>query len=352
MIVKKDTPILLWIFTMSVITFYFICIPVFSGESDFRFYADSMFYMDFSEKYEQYLANGYYFIGMGGNLLGPFLIYQVLFGNVILIFLFNLGVYWTFAKLIMGIFNLNRLQFSVFFFISPISYFSLLSVNKEVLVIIALMCFFLFYHKKKISWLLLAFVFSVLARWQLTLVFVIFIVVYSSFNPLRKKPLFQLFILLISISIVYPFVGGKFTAVNEAIISAKQELGGGGVYFFLSDLQSRFFGYIVAFPLKALHLFVGMATNFKFAFRLDDFYITTGLFYQAWLQLIVLLLFLYRILLNRMIVFTPLFSLLVLYLMIFSLSPIYNIRYMYPAYILMLILAFYRKTSSFWLNKC
>ena len=292
-----------WIFFIIyiVISFFFflwVALPVLKEELDFQFYADS-------KTYEKIALNDSEsnLVQVGLNALGPVSILKLLGPqSYFLIYLFNISLFIASLYYISRNPALNKKLFFLLVMASPISFTSLFSVNKEIISLLCLALLIFFKDKLNIWKIGLLLIISYLIRWQFTLFILVFLLIDSPVNCFREKRRFSFLLMLISISVKI-----------------------------LMDIQQQY-GYFIAFIPKTLHLLVGMSSRYKFIFDFTDVYNNFILYWQGPLNALLLFWAFNKKMFNFD---NDIFYMLLIYCVIFAITPIYAIRYFYPVYILL-----------------
>lgn len=325
---KTDIKFSIYIF-ISFLFLIFVGIAAVKGDIDFDFFADSDTYMEFAEEgftMRQVLV-------ISPNMIGPTIILNVLFKNYFLVFFFNILILILMYNKISKFYNLDKRSLFFFLLISPVLFSSLIAINKEIIALLSMTFFFIYYRKRSISYLVLALIFSFLVRWQMTMFIVILTLLISNLNVFRNKRAFSLCLLLTFISLLYYLNLSKFETFNTiAEIGQESSDEGSGLFSVLIGIQnSNPLGYVLAWFPKFLFLFFGLLARFQKVFDFSDFYNNFITFWQCLVNFYLFILIIKkRISLSNIFFFSA-----IVYSMIFSLSPIFSPRYLFPVYILM-----------------
>ena len=219
---------------------------------------------------------------------------------------------------------------------TPLMYFSLFNVNKEIVLILSISLFSAYLINKKIYYLLFALLTAFLVRWQL----VVFLpLALLNVNLFKQKSLRYLSILLLAIilSIVYPIMtsGALAEVVAHSEGSVDISNNGTGLFPLLNNIQKHYGGYILVCIPKFLQINFGLVARLNMIGTLSDFW---NYFVLLLHSLIFLLLFFYLIYKKAYKIQNDLFYVSILYITFFSISPIINTRYFLPVYIFWIIL--------------
>lgn len=318
-------------------------IDALEGRNDLQFYADSSTYHKIVSGEHVLFDSRADLVSVAANFLGPWLILNLLSNNYTLVLLFNHILFLIFIVRVSSIFKLDSFRLLLFLIINPITLSSLLSVNKEIISLMALMFLLLYLVRGRWLDLLMAISISLLVRWQLMLFILSIVVIY----PLIKSAVHYrvtLFIaLLITISLAYMYTSDALSAVRDNFLLAADKHDGSGLWIKLNDIQENGF-YFLAFMFKSLHLLFGLSTNLLGVLTPENFY-------NDVIQVLNSIAFLIMLALNfrakKVSASNDLFYISLVYLAIFVLSPIYSPRYLYPVYALWVVMYCYNPANIF-----
>ena len=327
--VRKSTIYLTIFFGYTFLFLTFIGIDAIKGNIDFEFYADSETYMEMAAEGREYAE----MLLINPNLIGPYTVLKLLGSNYYLVFILNWIIFCGFFIKVGNLYDLDRKVLLFFLFISPIMFGSLIGINKEIFSLLVLTNLLIFAKNRNYIYVILALLFSVLVRWQLSLFVVVFVAITHYFNPFKHKRLLSLLIFLTIVSITYPINLDAFEDVDStAMMAMENRSEGSGLYSLLILIQNYPFGYIFAFVPKMLFLFGGTIFRYYKFFDFTELYNNVFIFSQGVLNILALLMVLRR----KLGLANDFIFMAVLYAMIFCLSPIYSPRYLFPCYILLI----------------
>lgn len=314
---------------VSVVFFLFVAYYALIGEVDFQFYADSKTYEEAAR-----FQNVDSLVDVGGNFLGPVTILSILGPrNYWGIFFFNIVLFLLSMYFISREKGVNLRCLFLLIIISPITFTSLFSINKEIISLLCI-CMLIYNHRNKnviISLFIL--LFSYLVRWQFSLFYLIYLFVFSKLNFLKGKRMLSFLLLLVLVSIILYYtknslLSGVFDIYER---TSDEYVEGSGSFNKIMDVQNDY-GYIFAFFPKVLHLMIGMIARYRMIFDYSDVYNNIVLYFQAPLNLYLL----YVNFKNRLFnIRNDYFFISLLYCAVFAITPIYAIRYFYPVSILL-----------------
>lgn len=326
---KKVSPLIIIYLFFSLLFFYFIALDVLHGKLTFQFYADSITYEDVAI-YGESRGN---LTEVGHNTFGPVTILHILGPkNYFLIYLFNIGLF----LLSICFFSKNK-EVSIgplvgLIMIQPITFTSLMSINKE---IIALLCtaLIIYNHNRNNKWIIpILIVLTYFVRWQFTLFYLLYLFIFSKYNPLKNKRGLTTILLLLGITAVLfvvrnTFLGDVFAVYDN--FTERNDAHGSGIFRQIMMVQDHY-GYIVAFIPKVLLYLVGALKNYPLLFDFSDAYNNTIVFLQTVFYSYILI----RCFKSKAYTLkSDYFYIALIYCILFSISPIFAPRYYYPAII-------------------
>lgn len=308
---------------------------------DLRFFSDSTVYE--SEYYELISLSALDLFSHNPNYFGSIMVLRFLSGDRASVLFMNISIFFLSFHFFYKMIDIKKSLLTFFVLINPITFSSLLSVNKEIFVLLAssLICYAI--GKRKTVYFFLVQVISILVRWQF---FVYFAIVFM-FRAINKKFgtsfLLMNFIFLITLSILGGLITIFFPNQFEIGLVGDSEWGGSGLWGSLITLQS--YGlYIITAPIKIFHSIFGILFYFSNLFDPKSFYNDVIVKLHS---LCFLMVFFYFLCIKNK-VYDEQFFIIVTFCIFFGLSPIYAPRYYYFAY---LILSVYVSRREFSLRK-
>lgn len=331
-------------FSIVTVVFYKIALPSINGEMPIRIWADSYSYVIISKN----LIDLHNLISIGGNYLGPYLLLEITNFNHEYIFLINCMFLFFSLILIFSNYNINRTKFTILLLTNPMLFVSLLLVNKEIIGVFSLALLASYLKNKKLLYLSMSLIFSLLTRWQESMVIIIFIIFNKKGNFKSKLTPFFLIMLILIIGTVFSVFSDSFSFINETSyeLLESQKSQAFGLLAVLNKLQEDYL-YFIAFIPKALLNMIGNITQiFSIQFyqnRIDDndYYSLFVLFHQMWMFLVWMFLLFFRKLSLR----SDLLIFVIIYTVIFSLNLFVQYRYFFPLIVIMCLIFFERKTQ-------
>lgn len=317
-------------FVVAALVFYQWGIPSLEGEIVPQLFADSQTY----EAAAKALGSDDELITLAGNYLGPTVVLTTFDFNRTAIFLFNFSVMLAGVLTAVRYLDLSRLGVALFVLSSPLLFFSLFGVNKEVFLLPLVV--FLVCHLRGlgIRWFFLALVLSVFVRWQMTL----FVLMLGScaLPMMRRIPRLWIVIgLLAAITIAYPPLSSSVLGQVEAIsiegAAEEQGTSAGGTYPAMQEIQRAYGYFLVAMP-KTLQLMIGYLSRFSTENLAEDFWNSVVIMAQCFQNFVLIVVLLVR---RRFRVFDDYAYLICMFGVFFAVTPVFTPRYMLPISFLM-----------------
>lgn len=314
-----------------ICTYELVVEPSLRGATDWRLYTDSTVFMDAAQSVQQAaLVSGFAgLLHLTANYLVPTALALVL-KTPGLIALFNAALFF------LSCFSLWRTfpDFKWYIFLpiillSPSGYVSLLSLNKEIFVLFCAVRLAIWFFRPSFWNMALLITFSLVLRWEQALVLLIFL----AFQKLDWSPKKAATVLIIGISLLYPFAM-QFVHATEGLDDSSSSL----FYQKLNALQD----YGLFFALLVPKLFIALTSQllrfwepFLDVRRLHD--LPTGVFVivdQLWMCIVAGWMWRKRLWSprNGLIYFAMVYTIIILA------APMNSPRYLYLIYVLLVIL--------------
>jgi hypothetical protein len=250
--------------SFSLFLFFRWVAPSLDGRTDQHIAADSATYIYFAESLREGNADPMVIAAMASfpnTLWSPVLLalilkstfamvianYLMLLASVLLLrksFTFSLGTF-------LGLLALN-----------PTTTISLLSVNKEIIDLLAVSMFFYSLRSHRAVMLLGSLVLALVSRYEVCIVMLLFLLAESRLNPWRRKRLITVAMLIVSLNFALPLLGSD-------VLSARfEEARYAGVVAWLDSLEMHYL-YVVAVIPKILEgLFGQLAMSMRISYIL------------------------------------------------------------------------------------
>ena len=324
---KKINALLLFYIFLALLFFYFVALDVLNGHTVFQFYADSKTY----EEVALYGTDNESLTEVSHNTYGPVAVLKVLGPrNYWLIFFHNILIFLISFYFLTRNKNINVNKLAFLILLQPITFTSLRSINKE---LICLLCvsLIIYNHERQNKLLCIILIgLTYLARWQFTLFYILYLLLFSKLNFWKERRLLTTIVALVVITAGLfafrnTFLSDVFSIYDRLL--AVQDAHGAGTFRKLMSIQDNY-GYIFAFIPKTLFNLIALIRNYNQFFDFTDAYNNTFMFLQTIVNIYILFLCFVKKIYHLKYTY---FYLAVIYCMVFSISPVFGPRYLYPA---------------------
>lgn len=312
---------------LAVFFFVVVALEVLNGNLDFQFYSDSATWEDEAI----YGGHGDDLTMVNRNELGPVTILRFLGPkNYWAMFLFNIFVFLISLYVLSKDKSLNLRKMYLLIMISPITFTSLLSSNKEIFALLCT-CLIIYNHKKRNVFLIpVIILLSYMSRWQYTLFYVAYLLIFSKFNFIKSRVLTLGLFLLIATIGLFMFQQTLLYDVFSKYTTEMSDLyEGGGTFLKLLEWQEKY-GYIFVFIPKVILILVARVKLYDHFFDFSNAYNNVVLFLQTILHIYIIIMCYFKKVYRLENTF---FYIALIYFAVFGISPIFNPRYFYPAII-------------------
>ena len=337
----KKKNILLIIYTLvSLFGFYSLGLPSLLGEIPIQTYSDSLRYEYFSKNLYDELP----LISFASNMFGPVYILRFFDYNYIYIYMFNITIFYISIKLILENHNLKSNVLLFFLFMSPLMYFSLFNVNKEILTLLSISLFTVYIKNLKLRYLILSLFVAFMVKWQLV-IFLIFAAVSVVVIKKRYLRFLSVLSLILILSIAYPILAKTvlLKVVEHSHGSVDISTTGSGIFPLLNNIQTHYGGYIIAVIPKFLQINFGIIARIEMLGTPAHFWNYFVLLLHSVIFFLLFLLFIYK---KGYKINNDLYYVSILYIAFFAITPIINVRYFFPVYIFWIIIISQSYTNS------
>ncbi len=210
--------LLIWIFCL-YLAFCFACFfefeqPRLNHDTFIRFGADSPTYWE-AVAYRSEHAQNENLISFTGNLLGPVVI-GMIFKSGLAVAFFNIFLFFVAVEIACTIPGVDRYLLVFLLAISAETAPALVTLNKEILVLLSAMLLAKFIYLEKTSWFLLAaalFV-SVFARWEQIAVILLFLFLRRKGSFFRRNPRLAILSVIAALTVSYTLIAGFLTPAS------------------------------------------------------------------------------------------------------------------------------------------
>jgi hypothetical protein len=334
--IKRITIILAVYFLLVLLFSFEIGGPYLEGKySNLHASADSITYIKLAKQ------NDIPLVSVGGNLLGPTIILRLLNFNNFLVVLLNCFLFYTSFFLAIKYFNLNKLKFLLLLIINPLIFLSLTTINKEILGLflsVVLVCYLKTNNK---IFLFITLSMALFTRWEQFAVIIVFLLL-KKFNFLTRKRLLMVVLIVAALTILYPsfllhqveliYGNGKLNDVNSL-----------GTIHYLNALQAHYMFFIVLIPKLLLNYFGDIIKIFITFPNWTDIYNTYGILGAGFCFLLILIKLIKQ---RKLKLKDDRIYFCVIMSVMYTMMPIVQLRYFFPLYIIMCIIASERNIKS------
>jgi len=320
----------------SLVLFFAVIDPSLTDETQNHIAADSSRYMYFADAIREGRNEPWVLLAMSSfpNTYWVPVLLAILIKSTFLIVILNYSIFfcaiWLFTRAV----NVRIGILLALLLVNATTLISLLSVNKEIIDLLAtaLFCYWLS-RRKKIA-LALALLIAILNRYEVFLAMMLFMFLRSAVNPLRRYRLGSLIVVCIVISILFPVIASTPTIairMDEAVATAQS----GGILISLDNLQLHYLFFVAAIPKIADNLFSALVDVGRWStYSMEDAANTYILFLNNLATLYVLFVLAWM---RRLNVSRDWLYLGATIAIIMSISPVVQPRYFYSCYVLFCI---------------
>jgi hypothetical protein len=181
--------------------------PRLNHDTFIRFGADSPTYWDGVEYRSQHSDSGTVLVSFTGNLLGPVLI-GTLFRTGFAVACFNVVLFFFAVEVACTIPGVDRYRLLFLLAICAETAPALVTLNKEIMVLVSALLFAKYIYSKRRSLMLLAavFVVSVFARWEQIAILLLYLFLSRKGSVFRRKPWMAVFTIIAILTVLYPLI--------------------------------------------------------------------------------------------------------------------------------------------------
>ena len=301
----------------------------------YKFDADATVYVDIFDRFDDYRT----LISLTHNSIGPTLVLLLTENNNLNVFFLNISLLTLIFLLIFNTYKekINKLKFTLLFLINPLLLGSLLAVNKEIIGLLSVSLLACYLKNNNKFYFILSLILSFITRWQAFVVFLVFYLINSRFNPLRNKRFKFIILFCIILSVILPSLN---SFLSEDIYSIGQQqdklFGILGIFY---SLQNNYLYILAVIPKILSNLFGNIFRIFTIITspqNIDFTDIYNNVFILGH-QLIMFFMTIYFLIKKKLVLRSDILYFSIIYLIIFSTSPSIQYRYMFPLYALFCI---------------
>lgn len=318
--------LLFCVFFLFLVAFFFVAgLPSLRGEIPLQMYADSVTYEAIAKGEKRVNA----LISVNSNLFGPVFLFNMLGQSHINAFFFNVLTASVSLYFLLRYDGHYRLRLFVLLITSTLFVFSNFGVSKEAILFPLSVCLYNYSRGQSGIYLIIAILLSFLVRWQMVILCLFF---WASLHMPYFKNHRYLYVVcvLLGMSVVIGIQSDSALAhVNDVARQgaiAEQGTEASGTFSALIRLQNSY-GYFLAFLPKFMSLMFGLTFRLNFSIMTEDFWNYFVIMFQAYQNLFLLG---FAFLTGRLRMADDTVFLIVIYSMIFAVTPIFGPRYFYP----------------------
>jgi hypothetical protein len=317
----------------SLVLFFAVVSPSLSGETQNHITADSARYMYFADSLREGRNEPWVLAAMFSfpNTFWFPVLLALLINSTFLIVILNYAIFSCALWLFMRAIPIRIGSLLVLLLVNATTLISLLSVNKEILDLLATALFCYWLSKGRKAALVLSLIIALINRYEILVAMLLFMLLRNKWNPLRRHRLGSLICVCLVISILFPVISSTPMIANrldEAASTAQR----GGILITLDNLQLHYLFFIATIPKIADNLFSEIINVPRWStYNMEDAANTYILFLNNLANLYVLLILMRMRRLN--------FKREWLYLaattaIVMAISPVIQPRYFYSCYVL------------------
>lgn len=333
----------------SLVLFFAVIDPSLNGETQNHITADSSRYMYFADSLREGRNEPWILLAMSSfpNTYWVPVLLALLINSTFLIVILNYVMFFCAICLFTRAVKVRIGILLALLLVNATTLISLLSVNKEIIDLLATALFCYWLSKGKKIALVLALLIAILSRYELFLAMMLFMFLRSAVNPLRRYRLSSLIGVCIVISILFPIISltpAIANRIDEAVSTAQS----GGILITLDNLQLHYLFFVAAIPKIADNLFSAIIDVGRWStYSMEDAANTYILFLNNLATLYVLLVL---VRMRRLNVRSEWLYLAATIAIVMSISPVIQPRYFYSCYVLFCIEAARKREpgEKFW----
>jgi hypothetical protein len=233
--------------------FFLIEQPRINHETYARFGADSPTYWEAVEYGTQHADSGGNLVSFTGNLLGPIAIGRILKSGLA-VALFDILLFFISVEVACSIPGVDRYVFVFLLALNAETAPALVTLNKEILVLLSAMMLAKYIYSEKRSWFLLGMTLfaSLFARWEQIAIILMFVFLRRKGSFFRRNPRLAVLSVIATLTVIYPLIA---RLPGSGIRAFTQYTKGANTIVKLNDIQANFGFPIVLVPKLIMDVF-------------------------------------------------------------------------------------------------
>lgn len=268
--------IIFWMFAEFLLVYGICCLiffvfwlnPSISGVTEQHIAADSSTYIYMADVLRNHTFDPAVYIALAtfpNTLWMPVLIAYAL-NSTILTVVLNVGIFVVSVLVLRKSAAIDTTCLVFLLLINLTTTISLLSVNKEIIDLLAVALFCRFLASRKTIYLLPSLFLALINRYEVFVAFIAFLILRSRLNPLRRRRWLNLFLFLCALSILVPLIAAHGLEAKFADAVAEiQGAQGGSVVAFLDQLEMHYLLIVAEIPKIGENLFGEFLNPFRMA---------------------------------------------------------------------------------------
>jgi hypothetical protein len=323
-----------WYIPLSLFAFYQWVDPSMQGRTDQHIAADSQAYLLFADSIRERRNDPVVLAALSSfpnTLWMPVLIALALKSTLIIV-VANYVAFFVSIALLKKSFSFSTGTFVGFLLLNATTTISLLSVNKEMIDLLAISLFLFGYRNHRRVLIFFALLLALLNRFEVFVVMATFMLVQTRLNPWRRRRKLTLMLLVIGLSVMLPI------ALRANLAARFEEASSGGLIAVLDSLEIHFLFGVAVVP-KIAENFFGMLINPATWTALSDFSDIANSYILLFNNLATLVVFFVLLKKHALSLRSDLVYLAMIGSVLMSVSLVIQPRYFYFVYILLCLKA-------------
>ncbi len=315
--------------------FFLIERPRINHETYQRFGADSPTYWEAVDYGTQHADSGGNLVSFTGNLLGPIAIGRILQSGFA-VAVFDILLFFISVEIACSIPGVDRYVFVFLLAINAETAPALVTLNKEILVLLSAMMLAKYIYSEKRSWFLLGLTLfaSLFARWEQIAIILLFVFLRRKGSFFRRHPRLAVLSVIAGLTVIYPLIA---RIPHSGLGAFTQYTKGANTIVKLNEIQASFGFPIVLLPKLAMDLFGELLRPLTFLgefgrFGIGDLHsmFIIPLFSIALVTVLVIAFYKGKLNPRR-----PVALVVLIYLIVTAVTPFVQPRYNYFVYVLL-----------------
>ena len=328
--------------SISFFLFFQVVDPSLDGRTDRHIAADSGTYITAADALRQGREDIFLAVALSSfpnTVLCPILLAFVLKSTFAMV-LADYAMFFLALALLRKSYSFSTGVFVGLMLLNATTTISLLSVNKEIVDVLAVAIFFYARAKHRSGVLVLALLLAVFNRWEICLVMLVFLIAESKFNPLRHRRVLTIAALVVALTVVLPLVASESLNVRLGEVTEARSVA------WLDSLELHYLFAVAVIPKIAFTLFATLVAHPLTAetyYSYSDIANSTILYSNNLATVVVIVILAWK---RRFTVRSNLVYFALLGFIIMAISPVTVQRYVYFAYVLLCLEAAQTETGA------